>query len=348
MRRILLGLLVAVGCGGGSHKSSTPPPPLPEAKADPATPMPDPKPADAKPQPPPPAEPAEVTLAAPKVSVKLVNAGKGKKTALKLSPKAGDKVPVEISLDFAGKTTAPPELGGTQDQVAPTVVLGGQLETKDVAADGAAQFQVTVDSVDARDVTGSKTPAAEFKQNLTSLNGMTIGGTVNGNGSTSDLKLRIEKPDAASKEALGLIHLSLLPMWPVLPTEPVAPGAKWQVTQTQKLADQLDVTQTTDYELVAHKGNDWTIKGTTKITGVDQNIDEKTKVGKIAGSGTSEATLTEGSLSPAGKQHLETSFEATVNVPAQGSDHPAQTVALKFELKQGNAITPKATAAAAK
>lgn len=347
MRRILLGLLVVVGCGGGSHKSTTPPPPLPEAKAEP-TPPPAAKPdADKPAEPPPPAQPVEVTLAAPKVTVKLVKAGAGKKAALKLSPKAGDKARVEIAMDFAGKTTAPAELGGTQEQIAPTVVLGGELQTQDIGTDGATKFQVAVDNVDARDTAGAKTPADEFKKNLSSLNGMTIAGTVNGNGSTSDLTLRIEKPDAASKEALGLIHLSLLPMWPVMPTEPVGPGAKWTVTQTQKLADQLDVTQTTDYELVSHKGNDWVIKGTTKITGVDQDIGgggPPTKVGKIMGTGTTEATVSEGSLTPASKQHLETSFEATVNVPAQG-DHPAQSVSLKFELKQGNAITSKQASA---
>jgi hypothetical protein len=341
MRRVLLALVVAAGCGGGSHTSTTPPPPLPETKAEPA-PAPDPKPEE-KPAPPAPAEPVELTLNAPKSTVKLVSAGKGKKEALKLTPKAGDKQPVEIAMDFAGKTTAPAELGGTQEQVAPTVVLGGQLETKDVAADGTTTFQVTIDNVDAKEMAGSKTPADEFKKNLVSLNGMTIGGTVAGNGTTGDLKLRVEKPDAASKEALGLVHLSLLPMWPVLPTEPVAPGAKWTVTTTQKLADQLDVTQTTDYQLVSHKGNDWVIKGTTKITGADQDISQdkgpKTKVGKIAGTGTTEATVSAGSLSPSSKQHLETSFEATVTAP--GQDGKEQTISLKFELKQGNAVTTK-------
>lgn len=33
-----------------------------------------------------------------------------------------------------------------------------------------------------------------------------------------------------------------------------------------------------------------------------------------------------------------------MNVPAQ-QDHPAQTVSLKFELKQGNAVTSKQAAA---
>ena len=359
MRRILLALLIAVArCGGGSHKSTTPPPPLPETKTDTPAPTPKPdadKPAETAKAPEPPAGPVEVTLKAPQSAVKLVSPGKGKRVALKLSPKSGDKAPVEIAMDFSGKTSAPPELGGTQEQVAPTVVLGGQLETKDVGADGATKFQVTVDKIDARDVTGSKTPAAEFKQNLQSLTGMTIGGSVNGNGSTSDLTLRVEKPDAASAEALGLIHLSLLPMWPVMPTEPIAPGAKWQVTTTQKLADQLDVTQTTDYELVAHKGTAWTIKGTTKITGTDQDItatDPKTgkkgpqtTIGKIAGTGTTEATISEGTLTPASTQKLETSFEATVTAPDQSGK--TQTISLKFELKQGNAVTSK-TASASK
>jgi len=360
MRRILLALLVAAGCGGGSHKSTTPPPPLPDTKTE--TPAPAPKPdadkpaTDAAKEPPAPTGPVEVTLKAPQSTVKLVAPGKGKRVALKLTPKAGDKAPVEIAMDFSGKTSAPPELGGTQEQIAPTVVLGGQLETKDVGADGATKFQVTVDNVDARDVTGSKTPAAEFKKNLQSLSGMTIGGEVKGNGSTSDLTLRVEKPDPASQEALGLIHLSLLPMWPVLPTEPVAPGAKWQVTTTQKLADQLDVTQTTDYELVSHKGAAWVIKGTTKITGTDQDITAvdpktgqkgpKTVIGKIAGTGTTEATISDGSLTPAAAQKLQTSFEATVTAP--GKDGKDQTIALKFELKQGNAVTLKSSPAASK
>jgi hypothetical protein len=136
-------------------------------------------------------------------------------------------------------------------------------------------------------------------------------------------------------------------MWPVLPTEPVGPGAKWTVTTTQKLADQLDVTQTTDYQLVEHKGTTWTIKGTTKITGADQDITAgqgpKTKVGKIAGTGTTEATISAGTLSPSSKQHLETSFEATVTAP--GQDGKEQTISLKFELKQGNAVTSKTASA---
>jgi hypothetical protein len=137
-------------------------------------------------------------------------------------------------------------------------------------------------------------------------------------------------------------------MWPVLPTEPVAPGAKWTVTTTQKLADQLDVTQTTDYQLVSHKGNAWVIKGTTKITGADQDISAaqggpKTKVGKISGTGTTDATISAGTLSPSSKQHLETSFEATVTAPDK--DGKEQTISLKFELKQGNAVTSKTASA---
>ena len=89
-------------------------------------------------------------------------------------------------------------------------------------------------------------------------------------------------------------------------------------------------------------------EGTTKITGADQDITAaqggpKTKVGKISGSGTTDATISAGSLSPSSKQHLETSFEATVTAPDK--DGKEQTISLKFELKQGNAVTSKTASA---
>jgi len=62
----------------------------------------------------------------------------------------------------------------------------------------------------------AKVPAAQFKSELLSLQGSTIEGSVGANGATTDLTLKIEKPDAKSMEALALIKTVLLPMWPVL------------------------------------------------------------------------------------------------------------------------------------
>jgi hypothetical protein len=340
MRSSLLPILVSVvvAACGGKQKSTTPPPPLPEPEAKEAKPAEPEKPAE-PPAPPVPQGPIEVNMPAPKVEVKLVSAGKGKKAALKLTPKAGAKQTTELLLDFKGGQDGPPETGGKKDEVAPTVVLLADVETKDVAADGLANFQMTVSGVDTKDKAGQKVSSADFKAELGSLIGATIAGSVGANGNAGELKLRIEKPDAKSAGALEFVKLSLLPMWPVLPTEPVAPGAKWTVTSTQKIADQLEVTKVVTYELVGKKGTAWTIKGSTKVSGVDQNV-QGAKLGAIKGTGTSEVTVNDGALVASLKQSVATEFTITVTPPPE-APAGSKAVEIKFNVEQSNALTPK-------
>ncbi len=331
-------LSIAVAACGGKSKSTTPPPTLPDPEPQEAK---NAKPAEPAepPAPPVPTGPIEVMLPAPKVEVKLVSAGKGKKAALKLTAKAGTKQTTELSLDFKGGQDGPPETGGKKDEVAPTVLLAGEVETKDVAADGLTSFQMTVSSVDTKDKVGQKVSSADFKSELGSLIGATIAGSVGANGTASDLKLRIEKPDAKAQGALEFVKLSLLPMWPVLPTEPVGTGAKWTVTSTQKIADQLEVKKVVTYELISKKGTAWTIKGTTKITGDEQTV-SGAKLGSITGTGASEVTLTDGALVPATKQSVATEFTITVTPPPE-APAGSKPVLIKFNVEQSNALTPK-------
>src|SRR5690348_12676475 len=109
MRRLLALasiLLAAAACGSQPKPSTVPLPPDTTAAADtkPATPAPAPAPA---PTPAPEAEkplpPIDVTIASPKVTVKLVSRGHGKRAPLKLTPKAGDTQEVELAMDFTGK-----------------------------------------------------------------------------------------------------------------------------------------------------------------------------------------------------------------------------------------------------
>lgn len=338
MRRSLLAFLIAAAACGGKQKSTTPPPPLPETKAE-AKPAEPPK-GEEKPKeekPPVPTGPVELTFEAPKVTVKLVNAGKGKKAALKLTPKAGDKQSLDLTLDFAGKQELPPEYGGKVEQVTPTIVLSTAIEAKEVGADGATKFNLTINGIDAKDAPGSKTPAAELKTALGSLTTATIEGSVKPNGSMSDMTLKLEKPDQYTADALSVLKIGLLPLWPVFPTEAIGPGAKWQVSSTSKVADRVEVTQTTDYEVVAHKGKTWTIKGTTKVTGNEQSVSDgpgKATFGGIGGSGTVEATFDEGTLVPGGKQSVKTDFTVT-------AEQDTKKVAINFHLEQANAVTPK-------
>lgn len=343
MRRSLFVIVVALAACGGKQKSTTPPPPLPEPKA------------EAKPEPPKeepkeeapaiPKGPLEVTLPQGQVTVKLVSAGKGKKAPLKLAPKAGDKQSMELAFDFSGKQTMSPELAPPTEQINPTVVLLADVEAKEVGADGATKFQLTINGVDARDVAGAKNTGAEVKEELGTLAGTTINGAVNANGSTSDLTVRVEKPDQRTFGAMEILGMSLMPMWPVFPTEAIGPGAKWTVTRTVKLMGRLDVTHTTDYQLVAKKGKAWTLKGTTKITGAEQELGsekEKAKFGGIGGSGSTEATVNEGALLAQTKQSVKTDFTATTEAPVDGPDKPLKPIALMFHLEQTNVLTPAA------
>jgi hypothetical protein len=339
MRRTLLVAVLAAAACGGSHKSTTPPPPLPEAKTD--TPPPEDKKPEAKPEKAEPAEPPpgplDVTVAAPKVTVKLVNAGKGKKAALKVSAKQGDKQAVELALDFTGKQSGPPEAGGTQEAVYPTLVLMGSAEVKSVDKDGATAYEVTVSGTDVRENQGQQIPTSVMKQALALIKDLKIGGTISANGTTGDVKMHVDKGDKAAQSVLELVRGATLPWWPVLPTEPIGVGAKWQVTATTKVSDKLDVTQTTDYELVDHKANKWTVKGTTKVSGTEQTVDEA-KLSAIKGNGTIEVAMIDGALYPTIKSSLETQFDATVVDP---KDKEAKPIAIHFDLKQGTAVTAK-------
>src|SRR5262249_44570395 len=135
-----------------------------------------------------------------------------------------------------------------------------------------------------------------------------------------------------------------LPKLPVLPKEAIAAGAKWQVTSTGKLAEQLEVTYTTEYQLVTRKGNTATIKGTTKVTGIDKTIETpaqgqnpsvKTVMSKIKGFGSLDATLIDGALYPALKSEVLTGFSVSVTA----ANNAAQEGTL--EMKQAATITPK-------
>ncbi|HEU4731031.1 MAG TPA: hypothetical protein VFT22_24220 [Kofleriaceae bacterium] len=320
---LVIAAACATACGGASKPPPTaplpddtkqaPPPPPAETKPPPAP------AAEAKPAPPP--GPIEIKIPPRDTTVKLVSGGKGKKAALRYSAKPGTKQAVELAIDFAGKQD-------TEEQVVPTIVLFGDAEIKGIDKGGNAEYTMTVTGTDAREVAGSNAPLDKFKEVLTSLSGLTIDGTLGPSGVAGEVTLRMAHPPVHATEALELIRVTL-PTLPVLPTEALGVGAKWQSTTSAKLADRLAVTQVTDYEVVAHKGASWTIKGTTKVTGADQEI-EDSKISQITGTGTSETTITDGALYPAHKSSVETTFKASEK------DKSAQ-----FAIKVGGAVTPK-------
>ncbi|HEY1558044.1 MAG TPA: hypothetical protein VGF94_24610 [Kofleriaceae bacterium] len=333
-------VVAAFACGGKPKPPTTPLPPDPQPEADkPAEPPP------TKPEPPkPPAElPAlDASVPAPKPTVKLVSAGKGKRAPLKLTPKSGAKQQVELVFDISEHQGAPEELGGNMDTAYPSIVLQGDSEVTAVEPGGAATFTLAITGTEVHD-DGGKTPAAQLdqlKQAIATVKGLQLASTLDASGVPGDLKLHVDKPQAATAQVLAQL-LPLWPAWPLLPAEPVGVGAKWTVTQPSKVSlgmVAIDITYTTDYELTAHTGSTWTIKGKTKVSGADQ-AQKDAKVQKIGGGGDSTITLTDGALYPASTQHVSTSFEAVVSGQDQSGATKSGTIAI--ELKQGSQITPK-------
>jgi hypothetical protein len=245
MRRTLItGLACAICACGHPAKPTTPPPPLVDPKPDTA----DTKPADTKPDvkpPPKDPDPIDVPLAAARTTYKLVNPGKGTKAVMKINGEKGAKQTLELALDFAGKQVAPADLGGTQEDVAPTLVLASDLEVTDNDASG-SKFKVSFTGVDARDRPGAKATKDQFKTELAVLAGTVLSGSVSASGQLANMTLHVDKPTDKTMAALELVRISMLPMWPVLPTEAVGVGAKWTVTSTYTIADRIEATQTTD------------------------------------------------------------------------------------------------------
>src|SRR5687767_2859813 len=140
MSRLLLAALLAaalVACGG---KSSSPapvaplPPDEPETKDTTTA-----EPVEKEKEPAPPPEPITITVPADQVTVKVVKAGKGKKSALAYKLAAGTKQQFETRLAVSS--------GGAQAMVLPTMVLGYAGEVVEVAADGTAKVRVVLETI---------------------------------------------------------------------------------------------------------------------------------------------------------------------------------------------------------
>ena len=241
--------------------------------------------------------------------MKLVDPGRGKRTALKLTPKQGDKQAVELALDFTTKQSNPDGTPGP-DQIAPTIVLAGDAEVQAAGTDDAASVTWTVSSADARDVTGELRKADEVRPALQAFKGLRVITDVHSNGDSKAV-IHLDNMDPALIDVLKVLVLSY-PSFPALPKEPIGVGAKWTATLDTMMMDALSLTETTTYEVLAHKGPAWTIKTTTKIAGKDQEI-AQTKLQKITGTGSGQITITEGVLFPKASWKRARAFTAVTD-----------------------------------
>lgn len=324
-----LSALLGSACGGSGKPSNT----IPESQLtpDPATPAPvEPAPApapEATPpaEPPAPAGPLQVSIEASNATVKLLSAGKGGRTPLRLGTKAGTKQQVEMVMDAV--ITQTPAGKPAEVVTMPTVVLAGTGEVTAVDQDGVATYHAVIDAVDARDRPSQTIPAAEIKPRLASLTGMKIDGTVSAAGATGATTYVIETPEESTAGAIDSLKL-MLPTWVPLPAEPVGAGAQWQVT-APVLFNGIATTQVTTYKLVSRNARGIVISGETAVSGVDQSING-VQVSKISGSGRIDATFEAGKLYPKLKRTVSTKIHLQ-----QGGEDVA------IDMQVGSAFEPK-------
>lgn len=329
MTRSGIVLLVVAAC---SHPA--PPKDVPQLPPDPSTEAPaptadatKPKPPEAPkpPPPPPPKEPHDATIPAVTSTVKVVSAGAGKRAKIVIGGAA--KQPLDVTFGFTIRQNE-------VSQKLPEIVLHTDAEATAAGADGTA-YKLVVTKVDTRDVSGETRPE-RFEEQLAPFVGMTISGTVKPDGTTTDTHLHLDLADPRTAGTMDhLFAPGLLSLWPVVPTEPIAPGAKWTVTSTRKVVD-LEVTQVTQYELVSAKGGAYEIKGTTSVTGKDQTL-EGAPVSQIGGDGTFTTKSTGGLFSTT---HTDVSAHFTATVPPQDGQ-PGGTLTMEMKFANDAGAPPK-------
>lgn len=331
--RLAVTLLVLAACGGRSKSSDntipesklTPDPPGDPAPAEaaPATP-----PAPAEPQTPPAPmklEPVSLTLDAVQATVKLTKPGTGKRAPLRLAPAAGAKQ--EIDLVMEAVIEQAPAGAAAEKVVMPQVVLGGTSEVKTLGSDGLITYHTAITATDARDAAGQTVPPEAIEKQLASINTMVIDGTLSAASLPGTATYHVPTPDPSTAGALDSLHL-MLPNWVPLPSEPVALGAQWQVTQPVVI-NSIATTQVTTYTLRGRSGTVATIAGDIKVTGEQQSLGEVT-VSDIGGQGTVELVVDTAKLYPRMKRSVTTTMRLR-----QGAEDVTVTMQL------GSAFQPR-------
>lgn len=325
---LLAALLLATACGGSSKSGNT----IPDSQLDPgagsgsgtAEPVVAAPAAPIPPPAPPPLEPITVSIEASKATVKLVSAGKGAKSKLRLSPKAAAKETVDLAMEAVIEQA--PTGQAAQTVTMPTVVLTASGEVTAVDAEGAASYHAVIDAVDARDRPNQTLPAATVKERLGSLVGMSIDGSVGANGAAGATAYVIGKPQADTAGAVDSLKL-MLPTWSLLPAEAVGVGATWVVTQPVEW-NGIATTQTTTFKLVKRSATSAVISGETKVSGADQMLQD-VAVSEITGSGLVDLTFEAGKLYPKQKRTISTKVrlkqgteDVTINMQVGSSFEP--------------------------
>lgn len=245
-------------------------------------------------------------------TAKLVDPGTGPRTALRYAPRAG-KQHLEIVYDSVSDVTAPP--GQMRGEVPharpPSIVVIGDAE---VTPGDPSGYVVTITRVETRRA-GDDTPVDEveaMQRLVAAATGATITGAIGSTGIAGETAICVMAADESDVFALDFV-VPLVPVWPVLPDDPVGAGATWQVVQPTEVVH-IPVTDTIAFRLTSRDAAGWTATGST--TRVARAPVADRALSKLAGRGSVALSERAGVLFPTLDTGVVTDFTMTDTVTA--------------------------------
>jgi hypothetical protein len=255
--------------------------------------------------------------------LKLVDAGREPRRALRFQPKVGDKhktlMTTKIGMEMSMGGNAMPKMA------MPIMKLPMDISVDAVAADGDISFTTTMGELEL-EATGDEMPgmADAMKAALGGAKGMTTSSVKNSRGvvKSADLKLAADASPQL-RQSMEQMKDSLSGMSSPFPEEPIGIGAKWEYRQVLK-SQGMTIKQASTYELVALEGNRAEVKITILQSAANQKISSpampgmKVDLDKMEGTSTGKAVVDLTRLLPvSGEVNSEADIKAGMNLGGQ-------------------------------
>ena len=302
---------------------------------------------------------SEVRTGASHSAPRLISPGTGTRRRLTFGAKGGLQA-VDLSMSFAQHNHA----AGHPDTVFPVIRIAADIEGA-VGSNGAFELTARRVGIDADDVADEHITADRERAIFRALvnAGLQISGEIAEDGTNTALALsaHIERPAPSGHIYMsGLDVLSFgLPIWPVLPVDPVGSGARWEVDSKLIIGNEFTLDASTTYEVTAQDATTSALKATTKITALDASRGQGSLVhgdiSSVSGQVASLITLTDGELCPSIESSLRVEFSQTSSselttptIEIKTSMHPKGAPSAGSTKKQTDQLEDQARKAEAK
>lgn len=248
-------------------------------------------------------------------TVKLDDAGKGKRAPLTLVAAAGSRQ--TVAYEIATRAISDNGTGAKAEVEQPTTTLRGQAEVVSIEPSGAFRYTFTVGEATA---TGPRATAAH-QDGLATLIGTVFAGEVGPDARVATSAVMVPQPRPFTPRVLAGLT-DALTTFVALPTEPIAVGARWTATVQTRIGGR-DTTISIASRLVSRKGPVAVISSTATHPPVVSPVDGGQA--QLATTVTATTVLTAGRLLPtrAAEERIVATVEPTAGVanPARRERH---------------------------